>query len=132
MLEKDPCKRITIPEIKAHDFFGAIDWDQVAQRSTKDKKSFQYGVGSSPNEPPIDIPSSEAYKQGQVPFPWFEYASPVLYKAVQGSPLFNEDSPSKFTSVNNDIHGKTTPVKLVRRLKGIWSRSPKSPDVEAL
>lgn len=61
LLEKDPKKRITIPEIKGHDFFRTVDWDFILAMPRPPFIPGLTDVGDMDGNKEIDM---ESYVQG--------------------------------------------------------------------
>ncbi|XP_073271840.1 serine/threonine-protein kinase OXI1-like [Primulina huaijiensis] len=61
LLEKDPNKRITIREIKGHDFFKAVDWDLILEMPRPPFIPDLTDVGDMDGNKEIDV---ESYVQG--------------------------------------------------------------------
>ncbi|XP_073144730.1 serine/threonine-protein kinase OXI1-like [Henckelia pumila] len=61
LLEKDPNKRITVREIKGHDFFKAVDWDYILQIPRPPFIPDLTDVGDMVGSKEIDV---ESYVQG--------------------------------------------------------------------
>ncbi|EKM60720.1 uncharacterized protein PHACADRAFT_179911 [Phanerochaete carnosa HHB-10118-sp] len=87
ILEKDPRRRITIPEIKAHPMLCDIDWDVVARREANPTQQARLCMGSAPHlirrQPDITIPTGDAYESGRAPFPWFNFAAPSFSEPAE-------------------------------------------------
>ncbi|KAI0802977.1 kinase-like domain-containing protein [Irpex lacteus] len=80
MLEKDPRKRATFEEVRAHSFFRCINWHDIDARITSEAHKeavFRYSAPGWVNA--TQIPSSgENYVAGKAPCAWFEFVSPSL------------------------------------------------------
>ncbi|KAJ3557686.1 hypothetical protein NM688_g1339 [Phlebia brevispora] len=128
MLEKDPSRRISVAEIKQHSFFTGLSWDAVRQK----KATIEFPLVLSylhqkenhmTLEDGVTIPSGTSYKQGESPYPWFDYTAPPPQEDVSPSPKMSRIAkpPQSPTTPQSGLHRKAS---LAQKFKGLWKRSP--------
>ncbi|KAH9855573.1 kinase-like domain-containing protein, partial [Lenzites betulinus] len=76
MLEKEPSRRPSLEQIKAHPWFAEIDWDSLSQR--KQPRPIRPTQVVKPTKEAQEVQFGTPFAEGTAPHPWYEWVSPNL------------------------------------------------------